>query len=280
MTGPIVGWGSSSMALIGPALDSVLAADDACFVNEGRGGETSHHTAARIGSLPIPVRVEDGLLPTAGTVRLRPTGLDLVAAFLKPFAGRVAGVEAVVHGTEDGVLLSRTEPGEPVAVDGDPFLPHLGATWRGADSLLWMGKNDLNRGASAAEVIARIDATADWLSGGGARVVVIGQFTDNGAAPRMREQVLAVNAAGSARYGDHYLDVQDYLTSPDLPARTGLDPAPGDHEERRDGNKPPSLSTDPGHLTMNGSLAVARHIREHLHRLGWLDRPHLSKETA
>lgn len=268
------------MALIGPAMDSVLAADGARFVNEGRGGETSHHTAARIGSLPLPIRVEGGVLPAAGTVRLRPTDLDLVAAFLKPFAGHVAGVEGVVHGTDDGVVLSRTEPGEPVAVDGEPFIPHLGTAWRSADSLLWLGKNDLNRGASAAEVIDRIDATAEWLAGGGARVVVIGQFTDNGADPQMREKILAVNAAGAARYGDLYLDVQAFLTSPELLALTGLDPTPEDHHERLAGSKPPSLSTDPGHLTMNGSLAVARQVREHLHRLGWLDRLDLSKETA
>lgn len=280
MTGRIVGWGSSSMALIGPAMDSVLSADGIGFVNEGRGGETSHHTAARIGSLPIPIRVEGGVLPAAGTVRLQPTGLDLVAGFLKPFAGRVAGIEGVVHGTDDGVFLSRTEPGAPVAAVGNPFVPHLGAAWRGADSLLWMGKNDLNRGASAAEVIDRIDATADWLADGGARVVVIGQFTDNGADPQMREKVLAVNAAHAARYGELYLDVQDVLTSPELPALTGLAPTPEDHDERLAGNKPPSLSTDPGHLTMNGSLAVARHVREHLRRLGWLGRPHLSKETT
>src|SRR5690625_6259012 len=63
MSRRIVGWGSSSMALIGPAMDSVLAADGVPFVNEGRGGETSHHTAARIGSLPLPVRVAGGTLP-------------------------------------------------------------------------------------------------------------------------------------------------------------------------------------------------------------------------
>lgn len=273
VSGRIVGWGSSSMALIGPAMDSVLAADVIPFVNEGRGGETSHHTTARIGSLPLPVRVAGGTLPSAGTVRLGPTGLDLVAATMKPFAGHVSGLEAVAHGSEEGVFLTRTEPGGPVPVDGEPFVPHLGTAWRGEDCLLWMGKNDLNRGASASAVIERIDATAEWLAAAGARVVVIGQFTNNGSAPEMREKVLAVNAAHAGRYGDHYADVQNFLTSPELPAVTGLAPTPEDLSERSAGNKPLSLSTDPGHLTTAGSLVVARHLRAHLDQLGWLGCP-------
>lgn len=268
------------MALIGPAMDAVLAADDISFVNEGRGGETSHHTAARIGSLPISIRVEGGVLPAAGTERLLPTGLDPAAEALKPFAGRVAGVEAVVHGTDEGVFLTRVAPGEPVAPGGEPFIPHLGTTLHSEDSLLWMGKNDLNRGAGAAEVIDRIDATANWLREAGARVVVIGQFINNGADPRMRESVLAVNAANSERYGDHYVDVQDFLTSPELTAVTGLEPTPEDLVERRAGAKPASLSTDPGHLTAAGSLAVARRLRAALLRLGWLRAPHSSKENV
>src|SRR5690625_7513033 len=71
MSRRIVGGGSAAMAVIGPAMDSVLAADGVPFVSEGRGGETSHHTAARIDSLPLPVRVACGTLPGAGTVRLR-----------------------------------------------------------------------------------------------------------------------------------------------------------------------------------------------------------------
>ena len=266
----IVGWGSSSMALIGPAMDAVLADHGVFFVNQGCGGETSHHTAARIGSLPLPVRVDGGLLPGAGTVRLRPTGLDLVAGSLGPFAGKVAGITAVVHGCEEGVYFTRAAPGDPVAVDGDPFIPHLGAASSGEDSLLWMGKNDLNRGASAADVIHRVDATADWLRAAGARVIVIGQFLNNAADPETREKILAVNDAHAARYDDHYLDVQDFLTGPALEETTGVAPTDEDLAERCKGHKPPSLSTDPGHLTAAGSLAVAQHLRARLCRLGWL----------
>ena len=70
---PLVGWGSSSMAGIGPAMETALHGTGTLFLNEGGGGETSHHTAARIGSIPVPVRVAGGHLPAAGTVTLEPT---------------------------------------------------------------------------------------------------------------------------------------------------------------------------------------------------------------
>lgn len=86
----LIGWGSSSMALIGPAMDAALTPFGIGFVNEGRGGETSHHTAARIGSIPLPVAVEGGALPAAGTVRLLPTELDLVPLAESALRGRDA----------------------------------------------------------------------------------------------------------------------------------------------------------------------------------------------
>lgn len=274
MSPALVGWGSSSMALIGPALEAALAPSGTAFLNEGRGGETSHHTAARIGSIPLPVAVEGGRLPAAGTVRLLPTELDLVPHFLKPFAGHVAGIPAVVHGTEEGVFLTRLRPGDPIAVDGDPFLPLTGASLRGHDAVLWMGKNDLNRGQDAAGVLERIAVSARYLEQAGARVAVVGQFVNNAAEPAMRAQVLAVNSGGAERFGPAYLEVQDFLTSHALPEATGIGASTEDLAERRAGAKPPSISTDPGHFDQLGNVAVAGHLLAGLGRLGLLDAPH------
>src|SRR5699024_3119157 len=102
------------------------------------------------------------------------------------------------------------------------------------------------------------------------RVLVIGQFTNNGCEPGMREKIPAANAAGAARYGDRYVDVQRFLLSPELTAVTGPPPTADDLAARRAGNKPTSLSADHGHLTMAGSLASAHHLRAHLHQVGWL----------
>lgn len=275
----LVGWGSSSMALIGPAMEAALAPFGIGFINEGRGGETSHHTAARIGSIPLPVAVEGGRLPSAGMVRLRPTELDLVPHSLKPFAGHVAGIPAVVHGTEEGVFLTRLRPGEPVAVDGDPFVTLAASSLHGHDAVLWMGKNDLNRGQDAEGVIERIVSSARFLERAGARVAVVGQFVNNGAEPALREQVLAVNTGCAEHFGTAFLEVQDFLTSPALPEATGIAPSPSDLAERAAGAKPPSISTDPGHFAQLGNAAVATHLLTGLQRLGLQDLPAPKKET-
>ena len=270
MTALLVGWGSSSMAGIGPALEVALHGTGALFLNEGAGGETSHHTAARIGSIPLPVRTADGHLPATGSVRLEPTELDLVAGFLKPFAGRVAGIEAVVHGTEEGVFLTRSTPGSPVVVDGDLFLPSRGQDLRGRDALLWMGKNDLNRGQSAVGVVERIVATAEHLARAGARVAVVGQFTNNDADPEQRAEVLAVNTACEEHFGPAHLGIQDLLTSTAVEAGTGLVMSAEDLAQREAGAKPPSLSNDPGHFNQIGNHLVAARIVRGLRDLGWL----------
>lgn len=275
----LAGWGSSSMALISPALEAALAPCGVTYLDQGRGGETSHHTAARLGALPLPVSVPGGRLPGAGTVRLQPTTLDLASQFLRPFAGHVAGVPAVVHGTAQGIFLTRLHPGEPVAVDGDPFAPLIGRALRGTDALLWMGKNDLNRRQDAAGVIERILASARHLEEAGARVSVIGQFVNNGAEPAMREQVLTVNTACREHFGPAHLDIQDFLTSPALPEATGVPPSRADLAARAEGVKPPSISTDPGHFDQLGNVALAGHLRSGLQGLGLLEFPDHESET-
>lgn len=280
LTTELVGWGSSSMTLLAPALEAVLAPCGVRFHDQGRGGETSHHTAARLGAIPLEVSVEGGRLPSAGTVRLEPTALDLVAHFLRPFAGHVAGVPAVVHGTEEGVFLTRLTPGDPVTVCGDPFVPSSGSALRGTDALLWMGKNDLLRGQDAEGVVERIIASARHLEQAGARVVVIGQFVNSGAEPAVREQVLAVNAACQEHFGPAHLEVQEFLTSAALAERTGIPPTPADLRARADGEKPPSLSTDPGHFNQLGNVAIAGHLRAGLQGLGLLENPGPERKTS
>lgn len=279
LSSALVGWGSSSIALIAPALEAVLAPCGVTYHDQGRGGETSHHTAARLGAIPLEVSVDSGRLPAAGTVRLQPTALDLVPHALRPFAGEVAGVPAVVHGTEDGVFLTRLEPGEPVAVAGDPFVPLIGGALRGTDALLWMGKNDLNRGQDAAGVVERIRTSARHLEQAGARVAVIGQFVNNDADPDLREKVLAVNAACQEHFGPAHLDVQDFLTSPALPEATGVAPTREDLAARARDEKPPSLSTDPGHFDQLGNVTLAGRLRTGLAGLGLLEIPDPERNT-
>lgn len=239
------------------------------FINQGHGGETSHHTAARIGALPLSVKVEGGVLPPAGAIRLQSNPLDQGSSSLKPFAGVVAGVEATVRGTDSGVWMARRAPGAPVPVDNDPFIPSAGTALRAHDSLLWTGKNDLTHGATADEVVLRVRRTVEWLRGGGTRVALIGVFTSNDADSAVRERVLAINAALDHAFGEHYIDVQQFLTSEELSLATGLPFTDEDLADIAAGSKPMSLSTDASHLDQVGNHAVAARITLRLSELGW-----------
>lgn len=271
MTDVVVGWGSSSMAGIGPALESALRDRGVGFMNQGQGGETSHHTCARIGSIPLRVTVEGGRLPAAGTIRLSPSPLDMVPGFLKTFAGTVSGMSGTVHGEEVGVWFTRRSPGAPLEVDGEPFIPLTGTALRSNDALLWIGKNDLNRGAAASAVVERTRRTVAWLSEAGARVAVIGHFTNNHDEPEVSRRVHAVNGELADILGARFIDVQDFLTGDGIWDAAGMSPTSIDRTDLAAGCKPSSMSTDPGHLNQVGYHAVADHVVGNLERMGWFE---------
>lgn len=267
----IVGWGSSSMEGIGPALEVALDGTGRELRNLGKGGETSHHTAARLGALPPLLTLPDGVLPAAGSVPARSV-LDLQAVSLRAVAGTVAGVRGVLGPSAEQVVFTRETPGPPVAVPGPvPFHSLLGPQLAAYDTLLWIGKNDLHHGDSAEDVVGRTRATAGWLTARGTRVLVLGHFVNTGSPAELQRRVEATNAALQAEYGDHFLDVNGPLTAPHVWERTGLTATAEDRAEQAAGRKPPSLSADHNHLDMVGYHLVARLVRDRLRVLRWLE---------
>ena len=266
----IVGWGSSSMERIGPAMDCVLNGSGRWFHNLGRGGESSHHTAARIGALPPRLSFPENAVPAAGSVPVESV-LTHRGVALKPFAVAVAGVQGVLS-HEDGVILfTREAPGAAVPLDGPvPARSLRGPELASFDSLLWIGKNDLSDGADAAGVIERTDATADWLTSHGARVLVLGHFVNTDAPAGQQHQVEIVNRAHDSRYGSHFLDINTPLRSADIWSAIGLEATEPDRREQTAGRKPISISADAAHLDMVGYSFVASLVRDRLADLGWL----------
>ncbi len=265
----IVGWGSSSMAGIGPALETALHRVGRRFRNEGKGGETSHHTGARLGALPPALTLPDGVIPAAGSVTVT-SALDHRAEYLKPVAGTVAGVPGVLAPQEERIVFTRQAPGEPVPVPSPTaFDSLLGPELAAHDTLLWIGKNDLAQGGTAEEVVARTHATTDWLAARGTRFLVIGHFVDTGSAPELQRAVAATNGALAERYGTLFLDVNGPLTAAGLWDRTGLTPTADDLAEQAAGRKPPSVSSDANHLDLVGYHDVAALIVARLASLGW-----------
>ncbi len=269
----IVGWGSSSMEGIGPALELALSACGRELRNLGKGGETSHHTAARMGALPPLLSFPDGVLPAAGSVPVTSV-LDDQAVSLKPVAGTVAGMAGVLSPRDERVVFTREAPGAAVPlVEPVPFHALLGPELAEHDTLLWIGKNDLHHGDTPEGVVERTHAAADWLASRGTRVLVIGHFVNTGSPAELQGRVEATNAALAERYGEHFLDVNGPLTAPDVWERAGIAPTDEDRTEQAAGRKPPSLSADHNHLDMVGYHLVAGLIARRLRSLGWLPGP-------
>lgn len=255
---------------IGPALELALRDSGREFRNLGKGGETSHHTAARLGALPPALTFPHGVVPGAGSVPVTSV-LDHQCVFLGPVAGTVAGVPGVLSTREERVLFTRQAPGDPVPVpEPAPFHSLQGPGLARHDTLLWMGKNDLAHGGTAAGVVARTRETVDWLVARGTRFVVIGHFVNTWSPADLQRTVEATNAALAGRYGEHFLDVNGPLTSPEVWHLTGIAPTDEDRTEQAAGHKPPSVSTDHSHLDMAGYHVLAELVRERLASLGWL----------
>lgn len=277
----LVGWGSSSVAGIGPALDAVLAGTGVRFVNEGSGGERSHHTAARIGAIPAALEFPQGTIPDAGSVSVEASTLAHRGASLKPVAGVVSGVAGVFRWQDDGFIFTRAAPGKAVRVGSRAtFHPVLTDEFENQDALLWMGKNDLADGAGATEVIERTDSTAAWLTTRGVRVLIVGHFVNTRSTVEAAHSVRQVNAAHAVRYGAHFVDCQQLLVGPELWRRTGLAPTADDLAEQAAGHKPPSISLNDGHFNTTGYLVVAHAIVARLRKLGWIRSGAVSSSTC
>ena len=267
----MAGWGSSSMEGLASEMNAMANGLGVAYFNGGRSAEWSTDSCARMGSIPAVVIVEGGVIPASGAVVVTCVNTTLTNA-LKPYTGTLNGVYGTMS-KSDGVLrFTRAAAGAPVAVVGEyPMIPDKGIDNRASVVLLWLGKNDLGSGIPAGDVIARTDASFDWLAPMVKRCLVIGQFVNGGtpAVSTVRDKIYAVNAQQKARYGDLFIDVHALITSPDVWAAAGVVPTQGDLDEQAIGNKPPSLSTDTGHFNAAGYALVRRAVEAQMKALNW-----------
>lgn len=271
----VSGWGSSSMERMASQFSAMVGAlePNATYYNGGKGGEQSTHIAARLGSIPMRVTVEGGVIPASGAVKVTASNAR-VSASLRAYTGRLNGV----HGTlayssgASAFTFTRTEGGTAVTAAGEfPFVPEIGPQHRGDVVFLWMGKNDVGV-YTAEEVIERTDKSFAWLSAFRPRSLVMGHFPNSNWDPASTEfkRVLAINAAHKARYGDLYIDVQAFLQSSEVWALTGITPTAEDLQQQALGQKPTSLSVDDGHMNEAMYIALNEHvIQPRIRQLGW-----------
>lgn len=264
-------WGSSSAERIGTALGQALAGTGATFHNQGKGAETSQHISARLGSVPALLTVVGGSIPASGSVTVTASNMGN-SVEMKPFTGTLNGVHGELTSTATVFTFTRTTAGAATPVPaGTPFIPTVGTASRQHVTLLWGGKNNLSGAGSAPLVTTQTNLAFDYLSPLVKRVLVLGHFVDTAqsAGSTQHTNVNTVNAALAARYGDLFLDVSGYLSSPQLWTDTGITPTANDLTQQAAGIKPDSISHDSGHLNAAGYTAVSALIRKKLVSLGW-----------
>lgn len=268
------GWGSSSMQGMDSRVGAMFAGKGAAYFPGGKGAEWAQHIAARMGAVPALLTVAGGTVPASGAVDVKASNVP-VSANLKAYTGTLAGIPGKVAfrvGSDPGTYaFTRTTAGTAVQVpDGTPFIPDA-ASYRDAVTLLWMGKNNLGQTGADALVIKLTDTCFDWLAPLATRCLVLGHFVDGNtpADSLERRQIGAVNDAHRARYGRLFVDVSAYLTGNQVWTDTGITPTGQDLAAQAAGNKPPSLSSDNGHLNAAGYDAVTALLNTRLTELGW-----------
>ncbi|WP_314439368.1 hypothetical protein [Massilia timonae] len=269
----MAGWGSSSMEGIRSEISDMAASFGVgSYFDGGRGGEWSTDSCARMGSIPAVLKVSGGIIPASGPVAVTCTNTTLTLALL-PYTGTINGVRGtLMPAAGGGHTFTRAVPGTAIQMEGEyPMIPDKGMENRASVSLLWLGKNDLSSGVSAAEVIKRTDRSFEWLAPMIKRCLVIGQFVNGGtpANSAVRQNIYAVNAQQKARYGQLFIDVHELVTSSSVWEAAGITPTQADLSEQAAGNKPPSLSIDPGHLNSAGNMVVRQAIEARMKALKW-----------
>lgn len=270
----ISAWGSSSVAGIADRFSEMASGFGAAYYNGGKGGERSEHIAARLGARPALLSFPDNEIPASGSVTVMSSNMP-ASPYLQPYAGTVAGVAGTLSSTAAEITFTRSAEGEAVSVSRDaPFMPDVGPRYRDAVAILWMGKNNFSSTAAGVEaaVIQQTDQAFGYFTAQSRHVLVLGHFNNSNVALTSQggKQLLATNAAYATRYGNLYVDVQGYLTSPQVWIDTGITPTQEDLELQATGRKPISLSSDAGHLNSAGYAAVAEHlVKPKLIALGW-----------
>lgn len=262
-------WGSSSGAGISGHLTNALLAEgwDVELSNESKAGEQSQQIFARMGATPAKISFPSNTIPTSGSVTVT---TNIPGYQLKPYEGVVSGVHGTLSWQDNVFTFTRTGSGDPVpSPASSAFIPEVDTRFRGAVNLLWAGKNDSP--ADWQGTIQRTDQAFDWLSPLVRRTLVLGHFADRDdtVGSATWNKVRDVNAAHKARYGVLFVDVREYLASPQLWADSGISPTELDLIAQANFVKPPSVSSDSGHLNAAGYKAVSAFIIRHIRSLGW-----------
>ncbi|ATG53425.1 hypothetical protein CFK41_00525 [Brachybacterium ginsengisoli] len=279
---PLTLWGSSSMSSEGGDAATpltvrihehlALALAPAVVHAYGVGATRSPHTVLMRGldtphlallgdpapgTGQVPVELDSGLTP-AGPLRI---------------PGDLSGVPGMLDGSSGSWLFAPDDPA--ASLEAGTFRSSLATVAEGSRQVLWMGKNNIHQVERVLEDTQRMwDAAADPEHD----TLVLGQWAtpSDPVGSATAEAVAQVSAEQQRRYGDHFLDLGELLTSesglscPPLAPLRLLEQATT-HAALEQGIVPADLrAPDDIHLNGWGNLAVSWAIVRRLRELRWL----------
>lgn len=245
--------------------------------NMGVVGESSLTVAGRNGAIPY-VTTEDITIPENLQTRVRIHFESQNGEVVEPLIHGSKGIGSVtiagVEGTlslrqaygEDGnkyaYYFNRTEAGEAVTVPAGTVIETEGSlSYKDHLAIIQLGHNGGYE--SAEELIAQIKAFIARQNDP-ERYIVLGlAFGD-------AEQLSQINAALSAEFGGHFIDLWQYMREDGL-RDAGIEPTVDDTEAMEKGLLPVSLTGGASAFNATGYRLVAECIQRKLHELGYFD---------
>ena len=268
-TSAVVSWGSSSVAAMSGDFANAFAQRGITHVGRARGGEKIEHIAARMGA--VPSMIYPLTIPATGGVNVVSRNVVAQNLFLA-HTGWLGGVHGTLSHASGHTRFTRTSPGEEVALTSmSEFIPDEGLALRDKFVILSVGKNDMGERGAVERVLDYTDRMVKFLTPLTPCVIVMGHFIDQDTEIGGTEyqQIMSVNSALAARYGESYFDHAAALASPEIWDRTGITPTSADLDQQGNLRLPPSLAKDNQHQNDTTNIAIAEMVAELADRLGW-----------
>lgn len=248
--------------------------------NGGVAGQCSSDIAMRQGGLQPLFTVEGNQIPASAAVKV--TTL-VPATSYRPdsgtnfkFLGTLHGVAGTLehnHGTHEWTF-TRTTAGSVVSCPANtPFIGTEGVGHERDLQIFWGGRNNVNReGVHLLDAVRDTQRMVNHMLGGTARYFVLGVTTTdteiNGTTGHT--QVVELNEALKARFGERFIDVRRYLIDHGL-EDAGINPTPTDLSRIANDTIPASLWSEGPHLNEAGYNVVCDLIAQKILEWGWVE---------
>ena len=263
-------WGSSTMERMAGGFSSLAGENGLRFFNGGDGGAYTDSVLAVQGSMPAELSFSApglGTLAGSGEVAVNIPNVQTNPQ-ANSWTGRLGatGVTGTVrYSATEGAWVFTASGGDLSVLEAGrnySFLPDVGTEFAEGFQVLNLGKNDFFRSSTADEIVQWSIDTFAALEDAEKRVLVMGHFMNEEAPydPAIRARILEVNQRLKDTFGDNYIDLQAYVTGAEIWEDMGITPTAEDLAAQAAGYKPPSLSADLLHLTMDASRSVVDNL--------------------